>query len=95
MLKCTETAIKAVLAVDTTVSQEERNRVFALLNNEQEDEKLITMPDVVKILGVSRQQVHKYVRAGYLSRSDCKGRNGKYKLSDVRAFAGLKSGRIA
>lgn len=66
MTEITRKAIVALLAVDETASEEERNRVTLALAGAAPAPKVLKIAEVAERLGRTKQTVHNLINAGRL-----------------------------
>lgn len=83
----TITIIKTVLEVDAAITKEEKERILAALNlQEQKMERMITTKEVCNLLGITRRTLFNYVQEGKLTAVQYSPRKKRYRYAEVYNF---------
>jgi|BioPla2DNA2_1021312.scaffolds.fasta_scaffold113695_2 excisionase family DNA binding protein len=83
----TITIIKTALEVDAAITKEEKERILAALNlQEQKMERMITTKEVCNLLGITRRTLFNYVQEGKLTAVQYSSRKKRYRYAEVYNF---------
>lgn len=88
MTAATRKAIVALLAVDETATEAERNRVALALSGRY---GVLSVAEAAERLGVSRPTIYRLIKAGYLTRTQ----GGEISELSIETYLCGNMGRVA